>query len=203
MASCWSHCSHSLILHAEGCTGQIKCDWRWRQVTSFFSDRSMGILLFQSFNAHIDFSQGNVSELSCRWTPATCYAGVTAVGLRSDLPPPSSSFRTYRASLCWELQVGTLFQIPCSRRTMHTTLYFCQQVKKEQMWWPDVVRCRAVCVPRYLEVILIWWMLIYSKWNGWTVCCLWVFSMFVVSDKCGQLVRLTKSCLCRLFLSCF
>lgn len=61
---------------------------------------------FQSFNAHFDFSQENVSKLSCRWTPATCYAGLTAVELRLDFPLPSSSFRSYRPSLCWDLQVG-------------------------------------------------------------------------------------------------
>lgn len=134
-ASCWFHCSRCLILHSDGCTGQIKRDWRQRRVTSLVSERGPAMLWcvsrasfvtlfgdssvlitagetalaqrlfhFQRFNTHVDFSWEN---LSCQWTPATCYAGLTAVGLRTALPPPSSGFRTYRAPLCQYLQVSS------------------------------------------------------------------------------------------------
>lgn len=118
---------HSFVANLSGCFGDSAV-----LITTGGMVPAERLFHFQSFNAHIDFSQENVSELSCQWTPPTCYAGLTAVGLRSDLPPPSFSFRTYRASLCRDLQVGTLFQIRCLRGTSHTTESptFFQETKK-------------------------------------------------------------------------
>lgn len=44
VASCWSHCSRCLILHSDGCTSQIKRDWRQRRVTSLVSERGPAML---------------------------------------------------------------------------------------------------------------------------------------------------------------
>lgn len=139
--SCWSHCSCCLILHSDGCIGQIKRGWRLRRVTSLVSERGPGMLwcvstatvwwhclvtalsssLLEKRLLHRGYSTFKVSTLTLTLAERNCPVGELLLlamlgwqlwGYEQPCPPPSSGFSTYSAPLCQYLQVS-------SRRTMH------------------------------------------------------------------------------------